>query len=499
MGLHNCIYPTAPQSATENRRDELSIPSSSSSFLSPSPSTSSYSEGSLSFRASAVAIPVLVERERCANATDVPEEFSDTDLYHHYLQHTSRTLTHYQRHQSAIQIGMPTLALQNKTVYHSLLAASAACICVDMISKENPPETSRISRILMTGYRHYNLACEQMRESISRSDSSELETLLASALVLVPFATASQQVNHWVSTRSEIQDSNKLLSITPRDVIIIMRGIQTTIHTLECGSLNSTLKQSLGEDTAFGSSSVLPEVNTGRAVSVPSRTHVMFSILVATSQGAFSKLQKNLESAFLYRSNESGDSLSACSAAFKILKGIRSNAFSTPDLSSAPSVESRIEESSEPKSVFSLQIAPWLRSYVATPAIPLPTEPLTRFFLSFLVSVPQAYLDLVLPLLDQRLENPIGPTLDDTSVELTMEQALALDIYAHWSVLIILLEKEAWYIGDLPVVTLGGMINRYGDNFVSKLWPENGTGQEFWWPRSMLNIFREIKRYQERG
>jgi hypothetical protein len=139
-------------------------------------------------------------------------------------------------------------------------------------------------------------------------------------------------------------------------------------------------------------------------------------------------------------------------------------------------------------------VAPWLRSYASRRAIPLSTEPLTRPFLSFLVQAPQAYLDLVLPLLDQRLESPIGTLSKDTSAQLTREQALALDIYAHWSVLMFLIEEESWWIGRLPFVTLTGMVNRYGDHFVTRLWPGSTRGQEQWWPGSMLTILREIKR-----
>jgi hypothetical protein len=73
---------------------------------------------------------------------------------------------------------------------------------------------------------------------------------------------------------------------------------------------------------------------------------------------------------------------------------------------------------------------------------------------------------------------------------------LALDIYAHWSVLMFLVEEESWWIGTLPVVTLAGLVNRYGDGFVNRPGPENGPGKEQWWPGSMLNISRDIKRYR---
>jgi hypothetical protein len=137
-------------------------------------------------------------------------------------------------------------------------------------------------------------------------------------------------------------------------------------------------------------------------------------------------------------------------------------------------------------------MAPWLSSYASRPVTPQSTDPLTKFFLAFLVQVPQEYLDLVLPLLDQRLESPLDRSTRSDLPELTREQALALDIYAHWSVLMFLVEEESWWIGNLPVITLTGMLNRYRDDFVTRACPE--CGDEPWWPSTMLNILREIKR-----
>lgn len=135
---------------------------------------------------------------------------------------------------------------------------------------------------------------------------------------------------------------------------------------------------------------------------------------------------------------------------------------------------------------------------------------MTRPLLSLLVHAPQAYLDFVLPLLDQRLEGPAPSETGSTDkaqagLDLNVEQALALDIYAHWSVLMFLVSEESWWIGKLPDITLAGLVNRFGDNFVRKLWPDDGgrvdgegegEGIGEWWPGSMLRIHREIGRYR---
>lgn len=493
------MYPSAPQPAAKDRRDELHIPRLSNSVLSPLPSTSSYSERLLSFEASPLPTSAYMEASRCSKASNSLKRLSNTDLYHHYLQHTSRTLSLCQRDHSALQIGMPTLALQSETVFHSLLAVSAVSLAWDMISKDPPPDTDTVNQVLLTGYQHYNLASERMRESISGPGTLKPEPLIASTLILVPFVTASQQINHWISSRSGAQKSHKLLSSTPRDVIIIMRGIRAMLLTLDCNGLSTDVDLSPETECGVDRSPALPMANPRLTAPACSRTHVMSAMVAATSQGAFSKLQQRLDSVLHYQSNCLDHALSACSTAFQILEQIRSSAFYR--INSSLLFSSPVADSLEPELTTSLPITPWLRSfasrYFATKStIPQPTEPLTRFFLSFLVQVPQEYLDLVLPLLDQRLESPIDASPDRIPAELTCEQALALDIYAHWSVLMLLVEEESWWIGTLPVVTLAGMVNRYGDGFVSRLWPEHGPGKEQWWPGSMLNILQDIKRYR---
>ncbi|KAH8708376.1 hypothetical protein GQ44DRAFT_731654 [Phaeosphaeriaceae sp. PMI808] len=506
LGLDKCMYPSVPQPATREQKGKFHILCSSINVVSPPPNTSSHSERSLSFEAPPRLTSAYIVSDCCSNVSNAPKGLSDIDLYRHYLQHTSHTLSPCRSDHSVLHIGIPKLALQSETVFHSLLAVSAASLAWDMISKEPLPDTNRVSQVLLTGYQHYNRASEKMRELISGLGALKLEPLIASALVLVPFATASQQINHWISSRSGAHEPHRPLSSTPRDVIIILRGIRTMLQTLDCGGLSTNFDPSPEMERGIDGSSTSPAANPRSSAPVSSRTsrtHVMSAVIATTSQGAFFKLQHRLNSVLLCQNNFPDQSLSACTAAFEILEQIRSSAFYTtsPSLPPSPSLSSPATESLQPESTSSPRVAPWLRAFayqsITTKSIiPQPTQPLTRFFLSFLSQAPQAYLDLVLPLLDQRLESPTGASSGRIRADLTKKQALALDIYAHWSVLMFLVEDESWWIGTLPEVTLTGMVNRYGEGFVSRLWPNDGPGEGQWWPGSMLNILREIKRYR---
>jgi hypothetical protein len=302
--------------AFRDQRGELYIlPSLPSPILSLSPTSPSYLERSPSSEKPTHSTPSI-----CCDAEDAPVPLSDVDLYHHYIQHTSRKMTHCQRDQIAIQIGIPKLALSNETVFHSLLALSAACIGCDMISRYPPPNFSAVNQVLMSGYRHYNLASEQLREMISQLDALKVEALLASNLLLVPFSAASQQIYHWISSRSETRKSQKLLSSTPKDLIVIMRGIKTMLQALDCRDSSPDLEIPGGVDFATDEPSSLV-FNIPPAVSCKSYTHVMFPILAATSQEAFAQLQERLDSAERNASYERHPEtpLSACVAAFAVL------------------------------------------------------------------------------------------------------------------------------------------------------------------------------------
>lgn len=503
LTLQKCIYPPTsptsqpqgePQGEAPEQRDEraLSLPTPSPrSALSPSPSSS---------RETSRLSPL----PHVGPSQHFNFDTSDSGLYHHYLQHTSRTLTDNPRDLHALQICLPTLALRSKTVFHSILAVSAACMCYDMINQEFPPDVGTVSYVLMTGYRHYNLASEKLRELISRPSASNAEPLLAAPPLLVPFVTCSQQINHWVSSRMDGQPSPKLLSTTPRDVIIISRVIRATIHALEADTSPIPSPHPINTEEI---DSMDETPSTPPSKPPPSHNHPMFHVISSTSKRAFSTLQNRIDSAIIYSSN-SNPSLSACAEAFTVLETLRSSVFPAPG-SPPPNL---------PPSMTTIptlpQVPRWLHAFTARPSTPSPTEHMTRPFLSFFIETPQAYLDLVLPLLDKRLEGPspqsqspgidssLDPSLDPVlglalGTELSIEQALALDIYAHWSVLMFLVSEESWWIGNLPDITLTGMVNRYGDDFVRRWFPSGtGMGEEEWWPGSMMSVAREIGRFR---
>jgi len=484
LGLMSCLYPPAKlfvhESSCRGGLPRLRSPqlfTLSSSRIAPS-----FSDNIPLSEASASCSPALIESS-CRIKTE--EEFlppSDIALYQHYLQHTSHISTQYQNDKTAFEIYIPTLALQSKIVFDSILALSASCMCLDMIAKRPGPDTAAVNHVLMAGYQHYNLASEKTRDLISQPDILKPEPLLASSAFLVGFATSSQLINHWIESRKSTREPFKRLSASLRDMLVISKGLRTTLQVVRRDPVSSS--HEMTNESEFLNETVLepPEFRPPPTTPSPSHTHFMYPTIAATSQEAFSRLQERLDSATsLYHRNDAA--MPACAEAFQRLSTIRNLAFS----STAPSEPLSLDNAS-----MLPQVPPWLRTYIGRPIILSPDKPLTRPFLTFLIMSSQEYLDLLLPLLDESLECPME-SIPDGMPELTEVQALALDIWAHWCVLMFLVEEESWVIGNLPFILLNGMLNRYSDNFVARLWPEHYQGQGRWWPASMLACLREIK------
>lgn len=400
----------------------------------------------------------------------VVDSLPDTDLYNYYFEHVlpgSDDGSSSHAHPT-----MDSLSKESRLLLHSLLAVSAVRLAWDMISQDTSPEISAVHTVLLRGYHHYNMASKIMRMKLSHSGVMDADQVMTSTLMVLPFAAASQQISHWLSTQRTDLRSYIPLSSTPRDVITFARGARTIMEIL-FPMLSTT-------DVNRVSTATMDDSHL-RASELPSKQRIK-SMIVSSSRDAWAQLQTRLDALSYDGDNPLDHEVSACKHAFGVLVDLRSSAIAVP--------------TSQDLSKLFIESAPsndatgWLHSFVHWPCRVdsrslLPAEPLTRLLLSFYAQISQSYLDLVLPLLDQRLERPVGEPSDWFALSLTRTQALALDIYAHWSVLMFLVAKKSWWIGTLPVFTLTGLLNRYGSDFVRRLWPECAE-QEQWWPAEML-------------
>jgi hypothetical protein len=403
--------------------------------------------------------------------------FSDSELYQHFLENVGKISQSGSRGLAGIQ-HIIALAPKCEAVYHSLLALSAAFMCCNMILNENI-NPDNVHRALSTGLWHHNFALTKMRNMISTPEENNVECIVSNALWLFPFAFSFQHVNHWLLCK---EDSKTAHQVTPREAILLLRGLETT---LALNYKRDGIRNSHSE-VHLSSMSAPVNITSGDEVTALSRSHLMFPIIAATSQHAFDLLQQRVELS-LSTSNSSNTGLSACKTAFELLNRIRIDVFaSSEELFDSAAYSSH--HYTDPDRLRG-QIPQWLRSYAIRPPAPFDsTEPLSRSFFHFFSAAPSKYVELLFPLLEESEESD--------SHQRTMAQYMAVDIYAHWLVLLLLIEKEAWWVGSFPTLALQGLMKRYNDEYLDTMRPEGNVARGKWWPESMLDVTTQIQQWK---
>jgi len=157
-----------------------------------------------------------------------------------------------------------------------------------------------------------------MRSMTSCPRESNIEPQLASALMLVPFALAFQHIQNWVLVAKGLQNND----VTPRDAILLLRGIGATVVALNsCRADSGSSKSKTPWDTMCSAQVTNPK----DFITNPERSHIMFPVLDTTYQQALSQLYCRIESALATHADENTTSVSD---AYNILNDIMSSTFS---------------------------------------------------------------------------------------------------------------------------------------------------------------------------
>ena len=310
-----CVYAVAqlsPGPSKPGATSSSSVPSPAQSLSAPSSCLPALFRGQSPTRALSQARP----NGAVTNLTNV-------DLYLHFVNHACRTTPSWHKDRIVMQVGIAKIALDSEPVSHSILALSAACLCRDAISTGNS-DAATVGRILDLGLQHHTLALEQMRTMVSRPRDSETQPLLAIALLLVPFAFAFQQIQHWVLNAKGSQSTDP---VTPRDAILLLRGIGTTIAVLnfkraDRSDENESPKAGTPWNTIF--SSQVTESRT--CTTVPECSHTMFPVLAATFHSALSQLQSKIDSALAHPQID--EEMASILEAYDVLNDLMSSTFS---------------------------------------------------------------------------------------------------------------------------------------------------------------------------
>ncbi|KAH8802578.1 C6 transcription factor [Xylogone sp. PMI_703] len=452
-----------------------------------------------------------------------PDNFLDAtelELLTHYLVHTSRIIPFDVEDLYALQVGIPNLAFHSKPLMSSILALAATCKSHDILKQPTitAEDKGKIWDLLVLADQHHRTSLLQVQADLP--NLNQYDYVLANTAIMVLYATA----NHCLRIRlAETQLSNEPLL---REFIPVQSQWVSLIraaHLAFTGLLNDDSEMaeisqeriehpllsthpSIGIQDAFNHQAIFSEDGpSGRTKTL------LFPIAAASSGPALQALRMKAQS---FRSAEGTKAqlvsplkdssvcdvdLQACFKSLDILVDITTEVFSTKDrFSSATSCNSPFLPKLDLLPPGRLSMVPmWLKSYLArvTSSISTP-RPLRRVVMAFLNRVPAEYLCLVQSILDSigtqasdcdqgSWESPGSDLPEPSDVH-----KLAMDIFAHWTVLVMMLDG-VWWIGGIGAWELGRIVR-----FVrSQHWLDPTTDAEkHWWPESMYNIERELKK-----
>ncbi|KAJ5273006.1 hypothetical protein N7478_008131 [Penicillium angulare] len=436
-------------------------------------------------------------------------------LLKHYIEHTSRDLTVDNQDQYALQIGIPNLALESRPLMKSLLALSAVCKCSDIINQALSPRNCR-KRVLSL----LNFADQYHMESLREIQATLPKTkhydhVLANAAMMGMYGSGSHCVRIWLTETASI-DGFSVDEIRPRGAqwISFFRAARIAYAGLvggirESGSLTRTRDCSAATTLSDARSKLFnqyrPSVPTTSQGS-PS-AHPLYPIFAETIPSALETLNRrarglmDLLSTDLIEDRHRPD-IHACFAALQIFNDIVSVTFAvkaTNSMSPSSFSDAFSDDSGIESIIQNLNVSPWIGRYTANITSMIPSNLPRRFIMALIHKAPSRYLSLVEEMIDI-VQSDSDTSLNSTApngrwgygkAEPSFAHQFAFDIFAHWLVLVILLE-DVWWIGGIGAWELGQIVSfKRSSRSSMGLWSREGK----WWPESMFDISRQFDKH----
>lgn len=441
-------------------------------------------------------------------------DWRELELLSHYLTHTSRIIAFDVEDLYALRVGIPNLAFRSKPLMSSILALAAVCKSHDLV--QQPQHDRReILDLLLLADRHHRASLLQVQLDLPNAD--QYDYVLANATSMVLYASASHCVRILLA-ESQTKDDPLPREFMPAQSQWI--SLIRAAHLAFVGLFNDQSEPAdIIEERVESPLVAIPLLPGYDRVSSVDETifpedgptdrtkDLLFPIVSASSGPALKVLRAKARAIWKAQSQMaplSSDSdvedanLQACFASLEVLGGIIAEVFS-PQETVQPTTSrcKRFHPGLESPALGRLSTVPsWLRSYVArvTSSATGP-RPLRRVIMSFLNRVPAQFLNLVQTTLDSisvsgaNGQQELWESYDFELLNASPAHKLAIDIFAHWVVLAMLLDG-VWWIGGIGAWELGRVVS-----FVrTQGWLEQPLYMgENWWPESMYNVGRELK------
>lgn len=419
-----------------------------------------------------------------SNGTSLADTLAATelDLLARYLIHTSHIIPVDDVDVHALQVGIPNLAFRSSPLMDSVLALAAVCRCHEILNMSNTSrrDWQQLEDLLALANHRYESSLHQIQDV--SCDATQYDSVLANATMMVLYGSASHSLRIRLAESSFVQE--RLLEEFPpaplqwtsliRAAHLAYTGLQRS-DWQETG-VDSSDKAEMDSPTTTHTEPTSIDVAPEYGPSVRTRCLTQ-PIIAATSSMALQQLADRLQVASSIQVDYFGidvntSALRCCSKAFAVLCDI----FNIVTLTSKGlSVIDEPKFTNLPQQSRLSGVSPWLRTYVARVTSAVPQRQLRRIIMSFLNRVPMEFLRMIQESMD---DSPIR-------IENTAVSQLLLDIFAHWLVLVTLLDG-VWWIGGIGEWELERAVRRFREL-------EFGLESESeWWPERMLDIRREL-------
>lgn len=436
---------------------------------------------------------------------------TESTLLNHYLEHTCQDMTVDDDDQYTLQVGIPNLAFQNKLLMKSVLAFSAVCKCCDIINQPLISHGDRglVVMLLSIADQYHMESLREIQDTLAGTD--QYNHILANAAMMGMYGSSSHCIRIWLAETASSDDLERG-RFAPKSCqwISLFRAVRVAYT----GLLNDRFK---GEDVvqlAPATSPIHPVASCDLQIHCECRVkswgeqpkglqaHALYPIIADTVVSALKGLRKRAEEITRNGMGDYGDrdipgihndsDLQSCFAALGLVENIASKAFPDKEMVSKTPGHSRLPSEIDIDTLGQVsKISPWIRRYTAKITSMIPSKLPRRFIMAFVHKAPSKYLSLVEDMMGL-MQSGARCLLKSVHSEPSLAHQLALDIFAHWLVLVMLLDK-VWWIGGIGAWELGQIISlRQDTRWCMSLWKT----EEDWWPESMFEISRQFNKHR---
>ncbi|KAK1754144.1 hypothetical protein QBC47DRAFT_403533 [Echria macrotheca] len=383
----------------------------------------------------------------------------ELDLLEHYLEHTSRDLADNDGDKYAPQNSIPILACKSKPLMWSVLALSAVCRCRDILVQNpdgkplSPFELIRVRELLALANDYHLKSLGETRKVLQQS--AYYNHTLTSAAMMAMYGSGTHVVSIWLAKIQALSTAGDMV-LSHSQWISLWRALGVASRINDAAPPEYLVALRINHETA------IPE-------------HPLARVLADTVSPAMVRLRQNA----IHRPVEP-----SCLDALGVLEAV---ATKTCNLIQGHS------QSQNGGLSFKVVKHPHL-------SLQLPHH----FIVAFTHQAPALYFSLVDEAMSSLLTEPADPLPMSVSVPdqpapkvydpgqgdirlkgglLDPSHRLALDIFCHWLVFVMLLDN-VWWIDGIGAWELGHIV------------AVRGTGQwscpDDWWPGRMW----EVRRFQ---